>query len=489
MAIAFRAVATAVNVTSCNKPTGVVSGDLLLAFVIVYENTTGTLTLPSGWTEIPGAEGLQVAGGTTLVRACYKIAGGSEPSSYTFTMTPSGYEEVVLVAYSGSFDAGVIDAASVNTGNDASPTALSVTTSAANTMLVAHFSGYNNAFTSGPAGMTLEATWDGVNVLYDAPQAASGASGDKVASKPSDSWVASLVAIKEAGGGTFNPTQTTTETGSGADANSGALASTQADTASGADSGTSARLATIAETGSGADATTSARLATVAESGNGADANTSVRLTTIAEAASGADATSGLLANTTVDTGSGADAVTVQRQMTTADTASGIDAASAAGAGSSAESGSGADTPSGLLAATIADTASGIDASSATGDGAATSSDSSAGADTTSTVVAALAADAATGADLPSGLLRISVADVAIAVDRASVPGSDIAIVGACALLRTQAKASAALAQHITPRAAITPAARVATLIQQTKPLALLAQHTKPSAALAQRSC
>lgn len=72
-----------------NKPTGVQSGDLMVAFA----GNPGPLTWtpPSGWTEEIDANGLVVA---------WKVAGGSEPSNYTFTPSfGASFTKGAIVAY------------------------------------------------------------------------------------------------------------------------------------------------------------------------------------------------------------------------------------------------------------------------------------------------------------------------------------------------------------------------------------------------------
>jgi hypothetical protein len=126
---------------------------------------------------------------------------------------------------------------------------------------------------------------------------------------------------------------------------------------------------TVTDSASGADAASAVRAATVAETASGADATSGVRASTIAEAGSGADADNGVFANTTADTGSGADAIASQSQPTTAETAAASDAASAAGASTLAETGSGADALTAQTQPAIAEAASGSDASTAASSG------------------------------------------------------------------------------------------------------------------------
>lgn len=65
-----------------SKPTGVVSGDLLIAYTMGIMATPGTVSAESGWTQI-----LQTSGLTQHQSVWWKVAGSSEPSTYTFTST------------------------------------------------------------------------------------------------------------------------------------------------------------------------------------------------------------------------------------------------------------------------------------------------------------------------------------------------------------------------------------------------------------------
>lgn len=67
-----------------DKPSGVGADDLLVAHIGIHD-TTGDITLPSGWSYIRK--------GATATGFCshlaYKLAGGSEPANYTFTFPAS----------------------------------------------------------------------------------------------------------------------------------------------------------------------------------------------------------------------------------------------------------------------------------------------------------------------------------------------------------------------------------------------------------------
>lgn len=86
-----------------NKPTGTVSGDLMLAFVT--SNEYGTITPPAGWTLVNSAK---VDDGSTDVAlwVLKRMAGGSEPASWTdgTVSAQATRRTAVVVAYSGAAD-------------------------------------------------------------------------------------------------------------------------------------------------------------------------------------------------------------------------------------------------------------------------------------------------------------------------------------------------------------------------------------------------
>lgn len=84
------------------KPTGTISGDLLIA--CIAKTTTGTPTPPSGWDTISSDSTLKnFTQGTAFASGCgfyWKIAGGSEPADYTWTST-SGEWIITILCFRG----------------------------------------------------------------------------------------------------------------------------------------------------------------------------------------------------------------------------------------------------------------------------------------------------------------------------------------------------------------------------------------------------
>jgi hypothetical protein len=98
--------ATSVALTA---PTGLVSGELEIAFVTIQDNKgTSTVATLSGWTPITSVSGFDSGAATGLVQyAFWKVAGVSEPATYTFTGTAGSGATVtgmdgVIVAFSGT---------------------------------------------------------------------------------------------------------------------------------------------------------------------------------------------------------------------------------------------------------------------------------------------------------------------------------------------------------------------------------------------------
>src|SRR6266404_3471303 len=195
---------------SISKPAGVVAGDVLVASVDAAGGSGTTITAPSGWTLIRRDDS-----GTTLAMATYyKVAGSSEPASYSWGLGSSN------VGAGG----GIIAYANVDTGaplnasggqvnsSSASVTAPSITTTVPNTMLVGFFGIASQSSFTAPSGMmerygvssggSTKVSSEGADVA----QPAAGASGTKVATASSAAVnIGHLVALAPAPTSTINP--------------------------------------------------------------------------------------------------------------------------------------------------------------------------------------------------------------------------------------------------------------------------------------------
>ncbi len=206
---AFRAAASAgapsgTLTLTIAKPTGTVSGDVMIAAIGVRPNTA-VITPPSGWTLIRRTD--QASGAANSQAIYRKVAGESEPASYSWTFnTSTGSAGGIMTFW------GVSTTSPINVENgQATSSALthstpSVTTTIDNTLLVTAHSFSSAATWTAPTGMT-----EAVDVASRAvPNAAglslemsyvgqpvAGATGTKTAtaSNDADAGVAHILAL------------------------------------------------------------------------------------------------------------------------------------------------------------------------------------------------------------------------------------------------------------------------------------------------------
>jgi MSHA biogenesis protein MshQ len=176
-----------------NKPAGTVANDVLVAAIEVRPETA-TITPPSGWTL---AGRLDNAGGNgNSMAVYYKVAGGSEPSTYTWSFSSSTGSAGGIMAFTGVNTADPVDVSGgQTTASSTSHSTTSLTTSVANTMVLTFFGFSSSATWTPPGGMTeafdeaSEPVPDAVGVAIEgnyATQASAGATGVKTATASGD---------------------------------------------------------------------------------------------------------------------------------------------------------------------------------------------------------------------------------------------------------------------------------------------------------------
>jgi len=200
------------------KPTGTVSGHVMLAQVAAYAGVT--ITPPSGWTLVQG-------GGTSggLEYGVYvRVAGGSEPASYTWTFNTSVSNAVAAIAtYSGVNNATPVDVSGVATATGTTLTAPSVTTAWPNTVVVSLFGVSGGYAPTIPAGTTSRAAISVAGMvnlrMVDVAQPATGASTAQVATvaSGSPSSASVTVALREPNHAPNAPTPNSPATGTTVD--------------------------------------------------------------------------------------------------------------------------------------------------------------------------------------------------------------------------------------------------------------------------------
>lgn len=200
--------ATGTNLVTLDKPTGVVENDLMIVFITTFEALS--FTPPSGWTLL-----YSNPAGTYSEQWCYyRIAGASEPSSYSWSL--SGIDEIVgtMSAWYNVDTTTPIDAYLASDDTTAGTTqvadAITIVTDGALLLAVA---GFNNDTAGGttastpPSGMTelsdaATTQWTWQSAAYQAGMA-TGTTGTRTFSLNqlvSESATA-LVALRPAAGG------------------------------------------------------------------------------------------------------------------------------------------------------------------------------------------------------------------------------------------------------------------------------------------------
>lgn len=143
MAVAYRSHTVQNNSGSgtitINKPSGVVDGDVLIAFFSEDSNTP-RITPPGGWAAASGsgigANG-EIVVGTSAVLQCFTKVASSEGASWSFTPSGSYTGVVGVIAYSGGDSTTPIDvAAGTSTASSTTHTSATITPSVSGCMLV-----------------------------------------------------------------------------------------------------------------------------------------------------------------------------------------------------------------------------------------------------------------------------------------------------------------------------------------------------------------
>lgn len=204
MSVAFRAAASDhSNAKSVSKPTGTASGDLLILAVTHYDNLSATVTPPSGFTSIISEVSSFFGDNLTRTEVFWKIAGGSEGSSYSVTISDGGWTELIVAAYTGADGTTPIDTSSKVHINDSSTTTLTipgVTAARDGSVAFATAAGYSaNAWTT-PSGFTGRDTGTTTFKMWDEAVNA-GATGNVVSTSSGLTGNGILVILQPPGAG------------------------------------------------------------------------------------------------------------------------------------------------------------------------------------------------------------------------------------------------------------------------------------------------
>lgn len=195
---------------------GAQAGDVLIAAIGFWESGLATLTVPSGWTTIQNDNNARWVG--------YKIAGSSEPASYSWSNSGSVVAAAGAIAlYRNTDPTTPINATAFNTASSATSLTVNATTTLGGCLVVGAFAAtanQNSALTgswtqrANPSkGYTTRANDWAFMLLEDTSQASAGSISETVTSYASANMLGALIALA--------PVQTGTLTGTITDANTG----------------------------------------------------------------------------------------------------------------------------------------------------------------------------------------------------------------------------------------------------------------------------
>ena len=160
---------------SLTYPAGVAANDLLIATIAVRGGVV--VTTPGGWAAGRSSQN----GANVRLVTFYKVATASEPASQLFALASTQQAVGAISAYYGIKaslgNASILDVMSTaNTGNSATASANSITTTTANALLIASFAVNTNATFGAVTGMTER--WDAASASATPANRASGAQSD-----------------------------------------------------------------------------------------------------------------------------------------------------------------------------------------------------------------------------------------------------------------------------------------------------------------------
>jgi hypothetical protein len=194
---------TIINV-QINKPSNVSQNDILVADVVVNGGDAATITAPSGWTLIRRTDNDT----NTAMASYYKVAGSSEPSSYTWSIDSQTRAEGGITRYSGVDMSNPVDTSAGNFGRGTTATTSAITTASNNEGVIALYGfdvGNSGNYFSAPSGMTEK--YDVSNsplgpstAADDALQTSAGSTGSKtstISGGKARNWVSQIIALNK----------------------------------------------------------------------------------------------------------------------------------------------------------------------------------------------------------------------------------------------------------------------------------------------------
>lgn len=323
--------------TSVNKPSGTVEGDLVLIWILLGLASPPALTPPSGFSLLPEGTWPIVNSGTSFsmkTYCYYKVAGGSEPTSYAFTHTTCSSQAVsIRVTGAGASPSFKV---STNGGTEAMSTFVGVTPSKAESLIVLleHDWGDKTNTLSVPSGSTPTFTkrietnplvFTASGTLSKAEPTGNKTMTNNNAATTQSFWATAMVAVEPPSGEGKAWKVEVSDTVTGTDALVKGTAKAVADSVTGSDSVTKSVAKPFTDSVTAADAVGKSPSIVLADSVAAADALTKQTTKGLSDTASGSDAISKGMLKALTDSVTAADAVAKQPRKAFADTVTGSD--------------------------------------------------------------------------------------------------------------------------------------------------------------------
>ena len=186
-----------------NLPTGIVSGNLLLAMFSL--STPATATWPAGWTELYDT----ASAGTLMGSGAYRVADGGEGASITVTTSIGGEGSYNTYRISGQHASSAPEVGTSATGSSTTPDppAVTPTWGSADTLWFAVMHHDFCTVTTAPTNYTNLLAQDGATPVTASARRALAAADENPGGftvSAADAWVAQTCAVRpaEAGGAT-----------------------------------------------------------------------------------------------------------------------------------------------------------------------------------------------------------------------------------------------------------------------------------------------
>ena len=188
------------------KPSGTVDGDVLVALVAaIISSSPYSFTPPAGWVATGAIAQFAASGGRMQIWT--RVAGGSEPANYSWTVSNAITQSAAVVLryapQSPTTPPGVVDDAVMSSFQASGVVSPSVVATGNADTLIALFGAGSGTVGVPPSDMTQRAVIEQSNIkvaIYDEPLTATGATGTRTLNGPTSGAAGSILLFAEQAG-------------------------------------------------------------------------------------------------------------------------------------------------------------------------------------------------------------------------------------------------------------------------------------------------